>query len=177
MASLIITLFIASTFYIKVYKMLWVSLRQIVKLIVPFTSQRCSLCLKKRCFTVKLSLMSVTRGILIFKLCKSARGVVLFLRPRTSLAHWLPPDTFVQKKNKTKLIAVVIKDKFKGKTIRKLCPTSEVWTPSKLSLALCKCPVSRQRLDMRAVTGSKNILKQGLLMARNFTFKSFWWAF
>lgn len=133
--------------------------------------------LKKKGALQSNSLMSVTRGILIFKLCKSARGVVLFLRPRTSLAHWLPPDTFVQKKNKTKLIAVVIKDKFKGKTIRKLCPTSEVWTPSKLSLALCKCPVSRQRLDMRAVTGSKNILKQGLLMARNFTFKSFWWAF
>lgn len=140
--------------------------------------------LKKKCFTVELSLMSVTCGILIFKLRKSARGVVLFLR--TSLAHWLPPDTFVQKKKKE--IAVVIKDKFKGETIRKLCPPSRStceslrnWsisgTPSKLALALCKCPVSRQRLDMFAVTGSKKILKQGMLMARNFTFKSFWWAF
>lgn len=58
--------------------------------------------LKKKGALQSNSLMSVTRGILIFKLCKSARGVVLFLRPRTSLAHWLPPDTFVQKKKQNK---------------------------------------------------------------------------
>lgn len=64
----------------------------------PFHFTKVFFMLKKKCFTVELSLMSVTCGILIFKLRKSARGVVLFLR--TSLAHWLPPDTFVQKKKK-----------------------------------------------------------------------------